>query len=136
MLPASASNQNYDSALGLPDEEDEEIEDFYRVPLRSHNNKSNSVSSFADFVSAPGRSRRARGSSVQYPAKQGPKIGDTSIPEDDVLFDEDEVTYAGSSRGHSKMSTDDSATNVDTDEEQNKTDSSDSGRLTNGKLRD
>lgn len=52
-----------------------------------------------------------------------------------MLFDEDEMTYAGSSRGHSKMSTDESATNVDTDEEQGKMDP-DSSRTAIGKSRD
>ncbi|KAF8661378.1 hypothetical protein AX16_001471 [Volvariella volvacea WC 439] len=123
----SSSHHIYDTALGLP-EDDEDVVDFYRVPLRSNHKPNNSVSSFADFVSAPGRSRRLRGSSLNYPPKAN------VIPEDEVHFDEDESTYAGSSRGHSKMSTDDSATNVDTDEELGKVHSD--GIRTPGKLRE
>lgn len=95
-------------------EPDEEVEDFYRVPLRtppasghrrtgSHAN--GSVGSFADFVSAPGRPARKKG------------FGSMSLPKDkdieeEVVFDEDEMTYAAStsSRAHSKLGTDGSTT--------------------------
>ena len=113
-----AAHSAYDA---LVDEEDEEIEDFYRVPLRtppasghrrgnSTNNNASSITSFADFVSAPGRTSRKKGlGSVSLP-KGG-------IEEEDVLFDEDE-TYAASSssRGHSKLGTD-SSTTAASDEE-------------------
>jgi len=103
----------------LADEEDEEIEDFYRVPLRtpsghrrgnSNNNNASSITSFADFVSAPGRAPRKKG----FGSVNLPKGG---IEEEDVLFDEDE-TYAASSssRGHSKLGTD-SSTTAASDEE-------------------
>jgi hypothetical protein len=103
----------------LADEEDEEIEDFYRVPLRtssghrrgnSTNNNASSITSFADFVSAPGRIPRKKG----FGSVSLPKGG---IEEEDILFDEDE-TYAASSssRGHSKLGTD-SSTTAASDEE-------------------
>ncbi|KAF9005989.1 Inositolphosphorylceramide synthase subunit Kei1-domain-containing protein [Cyathus striatus] len=78
---SSSTHNAYDTSLGLPDEE-EEIEDFYRVPLRTPT--SATVSSFADFVSAPGR---------QPPRKS--KLGMTSTAkeiEEEVLFDEDDLT--------------------------------------------
>ncbi|KAF8967686.1 Inositolphosphorylceramide synthase subunit Kei1-domain-containing protein [Flammula alnicola] len=114
-----ASHNAYDA---LADEEDEEIEDFYRVPLRTppasghrRGNSSNngaSVSSFADFVSAPGRTPRKKGFGSVSLAK------DRGIEEEDVLFDEDDTTYAAStsSRAHSKLGTD-SSTTANSDEE-------------------
>jgi len=66
-----ASHAAYDA---LVDEEDEEIEDFYRVPLRTpqasghrrgaSSNNNGSITNFADFVSAPGRTPRIRTSVV------------------------------------------------------------------------
>lgn len=113
-----AAHSAYDA---LADEEDEEIEDFYRVPLRtppasghrrgnSTNNNASSITSFADFVSAPGRTPRKKG----FGGVSLPKGG---IEEEDILFDEDE-TYAASSssRGHSKLGTD-SSTTAASDEE-------------------
>lgn len=106
----------------LANEEDEEIEDFYRVPLRtppaSGHRRGNSlnnasVTSFADFVSAPGRTPRKKGfGSVSLPR-------DRDIEEEDVLFDEDDATYAASnsSRAHSKVGTDSSTTAANSDEE-------------------
>jgi len=105
----AASHTAYDV---LADAEDEEIEDFYRVPLRTppvsghrrgSSNPNASVGSFADFVSAPGRPSRKKGlGSVSLSKDRG------VIEEEDVLFDEDEQTaYAPStsSRGHSKLGT-------------------------------
>jgi len=75
----------------IPDEDDE-IEDFYRVPLRtpqSGGGGGGSVSSFADFVSAPrrGRSGKAGKSSLSRVsnATKG-HTGDDNTEE--VLFDE------------------------------------------------
>ncbi|TFK74940.1 DUF1753-domain-containing protein [Pluteus cervinus] len=115
--PQSAANYAYESALGLPEEEEEETQDFYRVPLRTHKS-TNSTSSFADFVSAPGRARRAKASPLQFSSKPNPRNAEYGIPEDETLFDEDELTYGGSSR----------------DEEQGKLDSDSSGR--SGMVRD
>jgi len=107
------SHTAYDA---LADEEDEEIEDFYRVPLRTppasnHRRGTSgnvSISSFADFVSAPGRAPRKKA------------FGSVSLARDrdvheDVLFDEDEATYAAStsSRAHSKLGTDSSTATSD-----------------------
>ncbi|KAF7971313.1 hypothetical protein HWV62_21486 [Athelia sp. TMB] len=87
-VPAAYEN----SALA---EDDDEMEDFYRVPLRTpqsatsssghggHGGSVGSVGSFADFVSAPGRGKKGRpgksalGRSVVSGAREG-----------DVLFDE------------------------------------------------
>lgn len=94
-VPTSSAH-TFDMALG--DQEDEEIEDFYRVPLRAatqgHRRAQSSRTGFADFVSAPGRTPLAR------------------TAEEDVLFDEDEATYAASSssRAHSKLGTDGGST--------------------------
>jgi len=108
----------------LADAEDEDIDDFYRVPLRTppasasghrrgaSSNNNGSSASFADFVSAPGRPPRKKGfGSMSIPRDRG-------IAEEDVLFDEEEQTYApsNSSRGHSKLGTD-SSTTVASDEE-------------------
>ncbi|KIY43076.1 DUF1753-domain-containing protein [Fistulina hepatica ATCC 64428] len=94
-VPLSAARMLDDAALGLA--EDEQIEDFYRVPLRSpghsHHKSGGSISSMADFVSSPA----AR-----------PKSGlANQVTEDDVLFDSDEATFvSSSSRGHSRPGTD------------------------------
>ena len=123
------SHTAYDA---LADEEDEEIEDFYRVPLRSPSASNHrrgtsgnvSLSSFADFVSAPGRMPRKKNfGSIS-------SMRDRGIDEEDILFDEDEVTaYAAStsSHTHSKFGTDGST--IASDEERgNGTFGSDSGK--------
>ena len=121
------SHSAYDA---LVDEEDEEIEDFYRVPLRtppasSHRRGTSgnvSISSFADFVSAPGRIPRKKNFGSISSAR------DRGIDED-ILFDEDEVTCAAStsSHTHSKFGTDGST--IASDEERgNGTFGSDSGK--------
>ena len=102
----------------LPDEEDEEIEDFYRIPVRTpvsashsaHNSLSqgaaappagSSISSFADFVTAPqvpGRRARAgrSGLNVSHSAPLALARGKGAQDDlDEVLFDEDELA-AGS----------------------------------------
>ncbi|KAH9933336.1 Inositolphosphorylceramide synthase subunit Kei1-domain-containing protein [Fomitopsis serialis] len=115
-LPRSRPSPTITQApLGLVGEdEDDDIEDFYRIPVRAPANgharqssashaSSPSLSSFADFVSAPppGRARRKAGKSnlsVSLSAANGK--GDTSEP-DEVLFDEDELSAAG----HLRMGT-------------------------------
>lgn len=114
----AASHAAYDA---LADAEDEEIEDFYRVPLRTppasghrrggSSNNNGSITNFADFVSAPGRTpRKSKFGSVSVPRDKG--------IEEEVIFDEDELTYAAStsSRAHSKLGTD-SSTTAASDEE-------------------
>ena len=126
-LPLSRSSYTISNAVAhaaydaLADAEDEEIEDFYRVPLRTppasghrrggSSNNNGSITNFADFVSAPGRTPRKT------------KFGSMSLPrdrgiEEEVIFDEDELTYAAStsSRAHSKLGTD-SSTTAASDEE-------------------
>ncbi|THU86249.1 DUF1753-domain-containing protein [Dendrothele bispora CBS 962.96] len=107
------------------DEDEEEIEDFYRIPLRTPNT-GNSISSFQDFVNAPPRRTRHPQTSLNQStlAKSNGKAngnasgsGHPGDEEEEVLFDEDEVSFASSSRGHSKIGTDESST----DEERTRT---------------
>lgn len=84
------------------------------------------MSSFADFVSAPGRHpRRLKNNLVVSGSGAGGNGGvrDRGMDiEEEVLFDEDEMTYvsASSSRAHSKMGTEGSSTAASTDEERGK----------------
>ncbi|KAG6891254.1 hypothetical protein C0995_008506 [Termitomyces sp. Mi166 len=99
---ATAINGNstnaYETALGGVEEE--EIGDFYRLPLRAHKSGNGSLSGMAEFVRAPGpaskQHRRAKSSNrSRSGSRQGPRIRD----EEEVLFDENEsTTYASSSR--------------------------------------
>ncbi|KAK0217727.1 Inositolphosphorylceramide synthase subunit Kei1-domain-containing protein [Armillaria fumosa] len=104
--PSFSANHAYET-LGFGDEEEGEIEDFYRTPARTPNT-GNSISSFTDFVNAPpSRPRRMPPSSLS-------RGGVVSGEEDDnVLFDDDEMTYTSSSRGHSKLGTDESSSTTD-----------------------
>jgi len=115
-LPRSRQSPTITQApLGLVGEdEDDDIEDFYRLPVRAPANgharqssashaSSPSLSSFADFVSAPppGRARRKAGkSNLSVSLSAVNSKGDTSEP-DEVLFDEDELSAAG----HLRMGT-------------------------------
>ena len=106
----SATNSPYAPVGTLPDEE-EDIENFYLhsvrtppVPGGPHvHTPSGSLSSFADFVAAPNRSRRnqkpLRGSGLN-PANSAEPMDEV----DEVLFDEDELAGAA----HLKASTDES----------------------------
>jgi inositol phosphorylceramide synthase regulatory subunit len=99
-------------ASTLPDDE-EDVEDFYLLPVRGpppgsahgHTPSGSSITSFADFVSAPGRARRngrgARKASALNPASSKSTV-DGADDVDEVLFDEDELA-AGM---HTKASTD------------------------------
>ncbi|KIY68906.1 DUF1753-domain-containing protein [Cylindrobasidium torrendii FP15055 ss-10] len=107
-------SSNYDSALaGYGEDEDAEADDFYRRPVRTPNT-GNSVSSFADFVNAPppGRPRRQKGSSLNRSLT-------VDNGEDDILFDEDELTYTSGSRPHSRTGTHESSSGSRTDDERN-----------------
>ncbi|KAK2463638.1 hypothetical protein APHAL10511_004389 [Amanita phalloides] len=136
---ASALSGTYDSALGLMDE-DEEIEDFYRVPLGAatpksahyhHHRRSSirthkanaSISSFTDFVSAPGRARKAFGhnrhnnkyqSHTRSSSRSGGIAGET---DDDILFDEEESTAYTSTSSRSKFGTEAGSSTAASDEE-------------------
>ncbi|KAF9462915.1 Inositolphosphorylceramide synthase subunit Kei1-domain-containing protein [Collybia nuda] len=112
-------NHAYDTT-GLVDDDDDEVEDFYRVPLRTHNSGNTSVSSMADFIAAPGRARKAK---VKPSSRPGSRSGDYRVKdEEDVLFDETESTaYASSSRTHSKVGTDEASTSLSTDDERGST---------------
>ncbi|KAK7056315.1 hypothetical protein VNI00_002868 [Paramarasmius palmivorus] len=106
--PAQTTNETYESALGYPDDEEETVDDLYRLPLRTPN--SGSISSFADFVNAPGRARKGKGVPSAGRAKQNGHAQPSAEDEEEVLFDEDELSHASSSRGHSKYPTDESST--------------------------
>jgi len=103
----------------LPDEEDEEIEDFYRVPLRqpstpNQQTNNNSVSGFANFVgdnqkrtrpSKPPISTAALPHTLNKASASAPEVD-----EDEVLFDDD-YQYASSgstSKANSKRGTESS----------------------------
>ena len=92
----------YDSTLA--DEEEEETENFYRVPTRS-SRAGGSVASLTDFVHAPGRPRRptaaGRFTKSMLGKDNGYVNGNHAEEVDEVLFDDDEL----SSRGHSKFGT-------------------------------
>ncbi|KAI0766695.1 DUF1753-domain-containing protein [Trametes elegans] len=106
-LPRSRPNQANGSANGvayatsaLPDGDDDDIEEFYRLPVRAptqaqpaangHANgghtPTSSHSSFADFVSAPGRTRRGKPGRSNLSVSVSAKGGADGA---EVLFDED-----------------------------------------------
>lgn len=111
-LPRSRAYANgaaYSTSV-LPDDDEEDVDDFYRLPVRtpaseniapspsyrSGHTPSSSLTNFADFVSAPGRSRRAKPgkSSLSVSTRPGGRERDV---EAEVLFDED--AGSSSSRG-------------------------------------
>ncbi|KAJ2914630.1 hypothetical protein MD484_g5759, partial [Candolleomyces efflorescens] len=120
----ASSSSNHPSTNAYESLADDEVEDFYRVPLQTppvsgggHGHRRGG-SGFADFVSAPGRTSRKKNGGLG--SISGGSIGgtrDRRIDEEDVLFDEDDQTYAAStsSRAHSKLGTDSST--VVSDEE-------------------
>ena len=77
----------YDPALG--DEDDEEVQNFYRVPSRSHNAANGSIPSIADFANAPGRARKSNSKSISRDgSRAGSRNRDGRIrDEEQVLFD-------------------------------------------------
>jgi len=104
-LPGSSS------ALANLPEEDEEVEDFYRLPVRtpgqpvSHNRTAShghvrtsstgpgsSIGSFADFVSAPGRNSRRTNNSRK--SNLNPANG-KGTEETEILFDEGDLEGSG-----------------------------------------
>ncbi|KAF8920845.1 Inositolphosphorylceramide synthase subunit Kei1-domain-containing protein [Mucidula mucida] len=97
----SISANTYESALAYGEDDDGDIEDFYRAPARTPNT-GNSISSFADFVNAPpSRPRRSKPSSL---GRNG--LGKPDDAEDEF-------------RGHSKMGTDESSSGSRTSDERN-----------------
>lgn len=105
-LPRSRPSPTITQApLGLVEDDDDDVEDFYRIPVRapangharqSSHGSSPSLSNFADFVSAPppGRARRKAGkSNLSVSLSAGNGHADADGP-DEVLFDEDEMSAA------------------------------------------
>ena len=138
-VPTSADLSDvYESALGFVDE-DEEIEEFYRVShgppttkstqhyhrrSSSRTHKTNaSISSFTDFVSAPGRPRKTNGhgrhhSRQKSHARSGSQVAAiTGEIYDDVLFDEEESTAYASTSSRSRFGTEGGSSTAASDEE-------------------
>ncbi|KAJ6456154.1 Inositolphosphorylceramide synthase subunit Kei1-domain-containing protein [Mycena sanguinolenta] len=123
--PRPTTNGVAQSSSALAEDElDEEIEDFYRVPLRTpppnsrHATHPNSVSSFAEFVGGGGSDKPQNPTPSSRSTGAGVKaLGDLNKPktpadadadEDEVLFDNDEYPYTSSgstSNAHSKRGT-------------------------------
>ena len=116
-LNGSARNARFaaDDILG---DEDDTVDDFYRVPtsatvfanqgsssqppsgttafVKTHHATSSSLGSFTDFVSAPGRGRRVPGRSQLGKSTTAAALEEDV--EDEVLFDSDGLGGAQSSR--------------------------------------
>lgn len=100
----------------LPEDEDDEIEDFYRVPIRGHRSNKSSISALSDFINGPGRPKKPR-SRTSNNSRSVSRTRDGRIRDEEVLFDDNESTaYASSSRAHSRGGTEDS-TAINTDDE-------------------
>ncbi|KAJ7356579.1 Inositolphosphorylceramide synthase subunit Kei1-domain-containing protein [Mycena albidolilacea] len=124
--PQRPINGAASSALpgALPEDElDEDIEDFYRVPLRTpppkpkHSNGHPSVSSFADFVGGSDTALNQKPKKTPGDALKAPADADD---DDEVLFDTDEYPYTSSgstSKAHSKRGTETSTSGSRSDED-------------------
>ena len=108
---SSNANSPYIAAATLPDEE-EDLESFYTLPVRAPpagaahgHNASASISSFADFVSAPPsrpwRGQKPRKTSNLNPANSKATTAEPVDEVDEVLFDEDELAVKGSTDAES-----------------------------------
>ncbi|KAI0358024.1 DUF1753-domain-containing protein [Trametes cingulata] len=95
---ASANGVAY-ATSALPDGDDDDVEEFYRLPVRAPaqgapangsahggHTPSSSHSSFADFVSAPGRTRRGKPGKSNLSISAGANGGANGA---EVLFDEE-----------------------------------------------
>jgi hypothetical protein len=73
----------------LGDEDDEDVQDFYLVPLRSHATANGTLSSVSDFVNAPGRVRKSKTKSIsRNGSRAGSRNGEARVrDEEEVLFD-------------------------------------------------
>lgn len=113
--PNGTANGGAYSTSALPDDDDDDVEDFYRLPVRtptsaqhpppqngtarSGHTPTSSASSFTDFVSAPGRARRGKPgrSNLNISASANDAAG-TGGP-GEVVFDGDISDGAGSKDG-------------------------------------
>ncbi|KAH9893504.1 DUF1753-domain-containing protein [Cubamyces lactineus] len=96
---SSSANGVAYAASALPDGDDDDVEEFYRLPVRAPGSGSqsngaangghtpaSSLSSFADFVSAPGRTRRGKPGKSNLSISISAKGGADGA---EVLFDEE-----------------------------------------------
>ena len=112
---ATVSNNTQDPGYDLPDEDEEDIEHFYRVPIRTPNS-----GTFSEFVNTSvGKAKRPQKLTNLAKSTASAAI---EVDHEEVLFDEEELTYGSSSRDHSKLGTDDSSTSS-FDEENRRTNS-------------
>ncbi|TDL24080.1 DUF1753-domain-containing protein [Rickenella mellea] len=126
-LPHSAPSSQYTSLstfnrdIPEDDAENDEVDDFYRLPARTPLTGS-SVASFSDFISAP----RPFSTSGPPSASKGKgkgriaAIGEDEVEEEEVLFDSDELAGGGSGLGssaHSKVGTEESTSVSSPDDE-------------------
>ncbi len=139
-MSRAQATASYAGVSTIPDDDDDP-EDFHlpirapppQLPGHAHTPSGSSISSFADFVSAPGRTRRQKSalkSSKLNPANGKAAAADGLDEADEVLFDEHEAGNGGfDSASASGSGGKDSA-----DEESTATSSND-GRLGKGSRR-
>ncbi|KAH9943831.1 Inositolphosphorylceramide synthase subunit Kei1-domain-containing protein [Amylocystis lapponica] len=110
----------------LPDEEDDVVEDFYRLPVRTPVSASHSahpslsqsagtappgssITSFTDFVAAPPPGRRTRPGRSNLSVSHSATLAKSEPDEvDEVLFDEDEFATGSGSTGREGSTSGDS----------------------------
>ena len=116
-IAGSSTQANPNAYDSLADTADDEMEDFYRVPIQTptsagHRRSASHSKNVPDFVSAPGRPSRKKGQG-SVTTIGGAK--DRRIDEE-VLFDGEEQTYAPStsSRARTDSNTDEERTLAET----------------------
>ncbi|KAI5124279.1 hypothetical protein M0805_005126 [Coniferiporia weirii] len=131
-LNGSARSAHFPESV-LGDDDDEVADDFYRVPIASsaqpHSAAAgrtpgpatgSSISSFADFVSAPGRGRRFRAPGSAGIAGTGAvgagANGKANAVDKDLDFEE-EVLFDSDELGHSRFGTTEESTSVSSRDE-------------------
>ncbi|THH09928.1 hypothetical protein EW145_g1688 [Phellinidium pouzarii] len=126
LLNGSARGTHFPESV-LGDDDEEVADDFYRMPLASNTQgnlatksrapiptSGSSISSFSDFVSAPGRGRRFRAPGA---TNAGAGVaGKTSTVDKDVDFEE-EVLFDSDELGHSRFGTTEENTSVSSRDE-------------------
>ncbi|EJF64091.1 Inositolphosphorylceramide synthase subunit Kei1-domain-containing protein [Dichomitus squalens] len=115
--PNGTTNGGLYSTSALPDEDDDDVEEFYRLPVRAPNAQpqslpqngsartgghtpASSLSSFTDFVSAPaGRARRGKPGKSNLSISTSANGGVGAEGPGEVIFDEDMSDGSGSRDG-------------------------------------